>query len=586
MKSAPRHSETTPTDAQTPRPPGKVPNQQVIGAILCAGILFSLAAGVMAWRSRITTRAPKVHRDEFPRMQPNGFRRSPGGLMMLGMGPGPGFSGGMRGFRGSLEPPAEPRYVANLVGTAGEYIVSVRQVLTDGRGGHLYFNPSPEQLQHREELPGIILSMQVMSASGAAMEKVADFASDLTVVDDTGQRLEVKDVHRIIRFSHGCNRMIRLKSPAPNARFLKRIEGSIALGAAGSPPGTRLAEDASLRKEAGGTARESDEPVEPVSLRQVAKGSGLKFRIENVPLPMTSHVYGVAAARFLDKATAARIGAEGGGSEIQLLTGTRAKELSHLFPPFTEEPGPLHLPTRLILVPGESNRFLVPIPAPSSGSSVPPALQCTLTPRLGPDGEIALKASAAQQGAAGSPIETALTAWDNAPFLLVIPAQNPAIRATGNRPLALWLHLFLEMPPPDHLGVGLTSVPFPAVKGERGGALVGQLKAGGEPLGLGVVNIKVTRLDEHGTPQGEPVTVDTPLDTEGEWSFANLSPGRYRVQLLDAQPYLSQVTEASSLPNYLRRRFGVKTFGWQNETQENVVVRAGGQTRLLPWQME
>ncbi|HZP82011.1 MAG TPA: hypothetical protein VFB21_10260 [Chthonomonadaceae bacterium] len=589
MKSAARHSETTPTEAQaplSPRLPGKAPSQQILGAILCAGILFSLAAGVVVWRSRNTARTPKIRRGEFPRMQPNGFRRFSGGMMMLGMGPDPRFGGGMRGAFGRFEPPPEPRYVANLVGTTGAYIVSVRQVLSDGRGGYLYFNPAPEQLQRRTQLPDIVLSMQVMSASDAAMARVADFASDLVVYDDTGHRLDVMDTHRIVRFSHGCSRMIRLKAPAPNARFLKRIEGGITLGAPGVPPTARLAEETLLRKGAGSPVRAPGGPVVPVSLRQVEKGPGLKFQIENVPLPMTTHVYGVAAARFLDTATAARVGAEGGGNEIQILTGTRAKELRGLFPPFTEEPGPLHLPTRLILVPEATNRFQVPIPALSSGGSEPPALQCTLTPRLGPDGEIALKASAAQQGAGGPAAEIALSAWDNAPFLLVIPAKHPAIRATANRPLALWLHLFLDMPPPERLGVGQAPVPFPAVKGERGGALVGQLKAGGEPLGLGVINVRVTRLDEHGTPQGKPLTVETTLDSEGKWGFANLSPGRYRVQLLEVQPYLSQATTASSLPNYLRRRFGVKTFGWQNETQENVIVRAGGQTRLLPWQME
>jgi hypothetical protein len=48
------------------------------------------------------------------------------------------------------------------------------------------------------------------------------------------------------------------------------------------------------------------------------------------------------------------------------------------------------------------------------------------------------------------------------------------------------------------------------------------------------------------------------------------------------QPFRSENTLSSPLPDYLRRRYGIADPLWRNEMQE-IVLRAGGHVSLQPW---
>jgi hypothetical protein len=455
-------------------------------------------------------------------------------------------------------PERTSRYLANLSTEVGDYVVSVRQVFGGRSVQSLYVNPPLSAPS--TPMGSSLLTLQIMSASPKAMRRVRDFAVNLHIADDAGRPLKATSVYLPVAFEHGLARRIDLSEPSPNARYLQYLEGEILL----SEP-----EEADRSSQEEADSREA-------SARNLHR---LKFRIDTIPLPVMTHVFGVGGANYVEPSQTQGLGAFDG---LQVLTGARASALRHLFPPYVPDSGPLQQPMRLLMQPDLPNSFRVYLPLPEMATTDNYAsLQCSLTPRIKQDGEIALEGTILAPDST-VPVRVAFSVWDNEPVALVLPRRAGAKEAPRT---VLWLCLYLEMPPRDPVGTSATARPFPAHRGEIGGAIAGQALAGEKPLRFGRAVIDVSRLDGEDAAPSETVTVEITLDEEGRWRFANLSPGRYRVQLKDFYPARSDITPRSPEADYLHRRYGLANPVWQDTRQDNLVVRAGSQVSLQPWRL-
>src|SRR5579884_636266 len=586
MRAASESSGQPRGSIQAPQRAGPITHLVQAAALALWGcaLLGIVALVWIGWQPRPNRPFPRAYRDGGGVL---------GGFRGMGSYPiGPSFS--MRsqyGFYGRdpsgwysvrMLPQPEPRYVANLADRVGDYCVSVRQVVAGDDRLTLYQNVPPTA--PRRPLGGLVVSVQVMAARQEALGRIREFTRHLTATDDTGQRLTTQDVSPVVAFPRGLARLVHLSAPAPRARFLVSLEGDLRLVGSGARPLhplARLAGASGFRPDGERRAPARDHQAGEPPVRVVP------FHCAAVPLPGAHHLFGLAAARFLPPAMAAGLKAETDASQgVRVLTGRQIKALRRLFPPYTREPGPFALPTRLILVPDVANSFLLSAPALSNRTRTPVRLACRLTPHSGPDGEIRLQLTVPRAGGLIPLARADLRAWDNAPLILILPARGGAGQISAQPPLALLLHLYLDMPPTNSISLDAESLPFKASREERGGAITGAAQAGRQPLGLGTARVKISRTDGQAASSETPVVTQAALDQEGRWRLGNLSPGRYLVQLLEVNPYISPATVPTSPWNYLRRRFGVTQHAWQHATQDNVIVRAGGEASLLPWQAQ
>ncbi|MCS6777361.1 MAG: hypothetical protein RMJ43_11830 [Chloroherpetonaceae bacterium] len=441
--------------------------------------------------------------------------------------------------RFSRMPQPIPRYFANLATQAGPYMVSIRQVILESRRRYDLYTNQPEGVVRPAGDP-ISLSLQVMCVTPEPLQNVADFAPRLVLVDDRGQRYVCDNAGQLQTFERGMARVVGSVRLSPDARYLKSVEGQIL-----------------LKPDPAGKAGSQAHNV-------------LTFRIQNVPLPVENHLFGVASAVFLPPEharTFARIGS------LVALAPQHTRRLSRLFPPYVPEPGPLRLPNRLLLQSDVMNTFLVPLPGGK------PPLKCTLRPVLGTDGEIQAECTLAMIGSPGEPIRAALRLWDDEPQVLLCPERVLNPEARGTRQVALWLHLYTDRPAEWRP----TTSPFPATGRERGGSLIGQVRVGQQPLCRGTARLEIAALDEASGTYQNATELEVMLDTEGRWCLANISPGTYRVRALRAVPYRSAVVRASDPDAYLRRRCGLKRPVILQADQAGLRVQGGGQVTVKPF---
>lgn len=467
-------------------------------------------------------------------------------------------------------------YVANLTTRVSDYVISVRQVIGPGQQQSFYepkrHEPVPERMR------GIQISLQVMSANPAALQRVADFAVHLTAVDNTGQHIMhpgKPDISRIIAFPNGLARIVWLPAPAPEARYLKVVQGEIEIAA--RPVRHVLHQERNHTNGPAYVEATVDEKAPPAVDGSVHR---VPFRIENVPLPVNQLLYGGAAATY-DTPAAVRNGPQTAAlSEqgLRLVTGTEVDVWHRRMPPYTPEPSPIHQPTHMVFAPDLPNRFLVPLPDLGGRSR---ALECSVNPHVGPDGEIAVQLTARRADRSEKPLTTSFRMWDNEPITVFVPETSGGGDRFAARPIVLWLHLYLQMPPPDLNHIAEQLSPFPALLGERGGELVGQVRVASQPFPHGHMRLQMSRLDLAPSTQ-HPVTRLVPLDRYGMWRLANCAPGRYAIRVLQIEPNRSPLTLASPWQDYLRRHYGIGEEAWKNAAQDNVVIRPGAQVVLPP----
>lgn len=530
MSTVTGQGEAVPTRAEGSRVP------QLIG---WCSVLIGLIGAVWIWQHR-PVRPPYSER-RFSSADRAGFSGFQGDRFRPPMYMITGGWGGFGTHDGRVRlPQRAPRYLANLAAQAGDYVVSVRQVMgsDNASGRNLYANRPPDAI--RGPLERMSLSLQVMSPKEEAVANVSDFAAHLVATDDKGRRLASVSNFSMVDFPRGKARVVEMETPAPDAQYLKTLEGEIILRKYGS-----------------------------------TKPESRTFRIENVPLPVTNHVFGVVSAAYVDAShlTAAPSGPALSNTAIssRLLTGKDADLFRDSFPPARPEPNPLGLPSRVVLRPELENRLR--LYTASSEGKTPDVWECSLKPRVGLDGEIPLTLEL-KQGQNTMPLRAEVSVWENEPALVLLSARDHK-----GRSLAVWLQLYLDAPPDEEDSSPLPQRPVPAGQGERGAAMHGQIAFEGVPLRYGRAALEVLHWDATANAWNKPVLAKVMLDQDGAWNFANLSPGRYRVRIVSAQPYRSGMSPNGRDADFLRRRYGMTSPLWQNETQE-MTVRAGAFAEL------
>ncbi|CEK12803.1 hypothetical protein [Chthonomonas calidirosea] len=464
-----------------------------------------------------------------------------------------------------LPPPVSaPLYVANLAEDCGGYLVSVRQVLC-GRA-HLFGNVAP--IVH---LPAakLIVSLQVMSVQHDLHDINIDAHSKVYAKDDTGKEL-VGSYLSNFRFPGGIGALFELPAPSPSARLLTYFAGTLVLSSLSQEE--KFAE----RYESHLYPTLSQLSPHPQPLPQPPPVQRVSFRISHVPLPIATHIYGLLSARLLPNDQLGRFGSL---PNLLCLTRTQAAALRKLFPPFVPDPGPLHLPNHLILSPYTSGHFVAPV-----GGMNLSQLDCTLTPTLGRYGlmptRLTIKLMRASDDRAPLVWQSRFDFWDHEPVIFIMPSQwSPA----GER-LAVWMELYLDMPPPlaNPVPPG-QCIHLTVPDGELGGGLTGRVLVEGAPLALGIAKIALTCVE--GAVKGQEDEVWLPLDKDGRWFLQGLYPGRYEVHLLQAQPYLSpfSVSDGFQWADYVRLHNGIQKGAWQNAVQQPIKVVAGSMTALQDW---
>lgn len=463
-------------------------------------------------------------------------------------------------LNGPPRPAPVPRYYANLATDVGDYVVSVRQVITDYSSYNLFLAPAGQHSLLTDH--SFALSIQVLAKNADAFRRIRDYAVNLTAVDDQGDVHPCDLRYDSVSFPNGLARLVHFHGVDVRTRYLKELTGEILLSDADSG---RQSLDQS-RPPGGSGAR--DAAADPTVQR-------LKFAISNVPLPMNPLVYGVTAARYVTKKEAQAAGVAGptSGQRCAVLTGDRMAGLRRLFPPYVEEPEPLKLPSRLIMIPDVPNRLNLG----AVGGKQAATVKCALTPRIGEDGDI--RCGVDVTGPNGlERVRTDVDLWDREQAIVVLPAPG----MQGKTLLALLLHLYLDVqssPPADSFRVN----PFLARSGDRGGVIVGEVHVRNRALRGGVVQLEVARTDERGRIPGESAVLEIAIDRDGGWELPNLAAGHYDIKLRGLLPSATRFGNTRSPLGYMRHRFGFKQPAWNRSGLEHVALKAGGLVRLAPW---
>lgn len=521
--------------------------------IALGSILLGVIAGVWIWQRRpslkTAPRQPATQQQIMQGMTPpaemnperlgspaatsGGFSYSPYPSRPMGL------VGGRPGERMQRIPQAMPRYFANLSSQAGPFVVTIRQVMETNAAVDLYMNRPPIS-----PYPGFVrgsVSLQIMCTDKALLEQVSDFAAHLTYTDDRNRRYDSPFAGPVQAFENGQARIVYLPRTPRDLRYLKRIEGDIVL------------------KPASGTGKQKERRI--------------PFLIENVPLPVENHLFGVAAAAYLPSEYHSLARSAEKQGDLLLVRDSAARRATTLFPPFKPDPHPLKLPNRLLMQPEASNKFQVPLPGGTQ------FLSCTLKPVFAQDGEI--RTFCRLEGSLpGSPaLQASFSLWDNEPVVLLFPERALFPNASGNRQMALRLHCYLQLLS-DWLPM---SSPFPATTGERGASITGQALVRSEPVRRGTIRLKIERLDGDALMAREPMEVEPFLDEEGRFRLTNFSPGLYRIEAIGVTPYRSRVVETSAPQEHLCRRYGLKNPVFLEAQRNNLLVRGGAEVVLPPF---
>ncbi|MCX6381386.1 MAG: hypothetical protein NT023_18240 [Armatimonadetes bacterium] len=450
---------------------------------------------------------------------------------LKGGGGGPGEP--LRANIKEMGPQPTPRYVANMATTTGEYVVSVRQVIGTSAGQNLLSDSNAL-------LEQVILSIQVMALSDRAERSLTKIGAQLTAEDDQGKHLDTAQTKAPVRFHRGLGQLFELTAPTPNAKRLLSVSGEIV-----------------LRTEKG-------------------ESSTLPFHLKNVFLPLMRHYYGTAALGYLLEEEAKQFVQPQNTSDFPYINSPEAVLFKKPFPPYSPEPAPVQLPTRVILSRTFPNELILHLP-PEKGVGSKQFLNCTL--RVQAENEGAIDGTITLSLPGSSEVkESRFRVWTGEAGLLLLPDFAPR---SGKR-LGLRLHL-LSHPnqesnrPADYI----PSAPFALKPGQRGALVSGQIMVGKAPVPGGRMRLEITPRDL--TIKRQNVVLF--FGESGEWQLGNFAPGVYRFHL-DFLDVRHLRTSDMTLPEeYLRYRYGFHQIKIENQTQQDVEVRPGGVIRLKPFRL-
>ncbi len=477
------------------------------------------------------------------------------------------------GFRAPLSPPVA-LYNANLTDRVGDYIVSVRRTRAlnytwddNPPLGYLPVTPAP-----------IYLSIQVMSARPDALRRLISIARGLTVTDSDGQRL-TPELSQEFAFPNG--RGCRLRLPPGKPAFLRRVDGLLTL----MPAAPRHTTEKTPKKDA-----------DPTSL---------PFHIVNVPLPWTSHIYGIASATVLDEQTAAGLGlrmprlplpsgtAPIGARQpspvppVRLITGARVEAALRHLPRAAFDAPDLPLTNRLVIEPNAPCNVLLRLASGADSADLRPlCVSCGLTVKPADDGE--LVTTLRLQTGVNRPLEQTFSVWDDCPMIAAVPVrllcpdQAHLEWAQSSRWALVYLHMFSDNTPRYAIGESATPRRFLAAPSTRGGALSGRLSANGEGIGPASATLSLARLRADGQEDGAEEAVEISLNDEGRFALPNVAAGRYRLALGDVRPDVGRLSRKPDFASYLKHRWQITSPVPEPVTQE-ASVGPGEHKELLPW---
>ncbi len=504
---------------------------------LTIGVLITCILGVIGLFWYVASDGRPSRRSRRSAMEEGKFlaplmMQSPTREMLMGGAPTrytPGF--GYQMMSPVRMPQGTPRYFANLSTTAGEYVVSVRQVADFDQGMTLYENALLREM--RPPLSRISLSIQVMAASREAIQPIRDFASQLAVTDNKGGKQESLEASRMAEFIQGKARLIVLPPPTKEATYYTKVEGTIIL------------------RQEDGTEKQ------------------IPFTITNVPLPSQNHLFGLAAANLVTlSAEQSRFDAEGKG----IIQGEPAYAFEEKFPPFTPETGLLKQPNRLILVPDLVNRFPLALPTPNGEIS----LLCTLTHHPEPESRNPMTIRLEALGNPAKPLEWKFEAYENEPIILTFAMGHflPNFNQTAGIRLLVFTRPTVETLP--------TISPLRADPKTKSGSLVMTAKVGDRPLRYGKAKIEIVYRNGDKTQSGDAIVN---LDEDGIGRIHNLPPGNYEVVLKELLPFHNNLTpQPDGLPAIMRR-YHLNQPKLTAQIQKSLTLAPGGQMTLQPWRV-
>ncbi len=526
--------------------------------------------------------------------------------------PVPGSAGSAAGNSGSefgrhdrqgMDAGRQPLYMANLACQTGDYIVSARRV----RSTSYVYDTNPPYGTNTAIAEPLRLSLQVMSTRSGQMQMFDHLSADVTVMDNTGQRLAILEAGREFSFPKGLGYVVSLSAPSQSAAYVSRINGVVHL-VADNPAG-----NAALRPTLASSS------VMPGSAPTLASGSvtDLPFHIENVPLPWKLRIFGMAGAAIVkgDTARTLKLVSEplvlepGAASKPaikpKMLKGEPMEAVLRRLPPSAfRTPLRPPQPNLLALTPDTPNvlRLYAPIVStPANPQNAPLqslTLTCVLTPHVCPNGKI--QAGIQLTGANSTPLHANAAVWDNEPFLLALPARALYPGQGADTTLVLYLDLHLDNYPPE----SLFNAPLPKTlrsrKGERGGALSGQITTSKGAFGLATATLNITRRNEigeatekdevngksskkeKGKAENTPARIEVAIDKNGRFALSNMAAGAYHIALEEVKPYLSPALAPTTLAKFLSQRMGIRQARADRDAQE-VVIKVGGRAELSPW---
>jgi len=412
------------------------------------------------------------------------------------------------------------RLLSNLAEQIGPYTLSIRQVRAQD-GERDLFMPF---IGGNTPLGNVQVVFQVVSARPKAERRCELDISSIQAQDDTGQRLRA--IRRLLSpttFAHGWYDAILLQAPAPSARTLTSVEGTLRVTAASGQI---------LRR---------------------------PFRLTNVPLPRGQRLYGRVAPRILPEKHARRL-----PPGLVVLTGAKAEAVLRASTP---APIPASLPPQtLVLAPETPARLRVPTPADATA--------LTLNARQGPYGSIPLQVAQNRPGDGGmTPWQGDV--WDDEPFAIVLAPEG-----AGRARQVVAMRLSRTM---ESIYQTLTAPPiFPAQSGHPGGAISSSVRVGEERFGAGTLNVRLWQRVGSGWSNPQEITV--PLQTDGTFVLPNVEPGEYRMERPkeSLKPLQFPAEPTAPVEVYIKARFGATGGAWHGERVEHLRVYPGQRTEVPP----